>query len=55
MPPAAPITKAKTVSTRVIHRCPQISPVAKSRKARASTSRGVEKKNWICRVWPRIG
>ncbi len=55
MPPAAPKTKASTVSCRVIQRWPQISGFVISIQVRFRTSTGVEKKNWICLGAPRIG
>ena len=48
MPPTAPITKASTVSVSVMPRWHQISADGEFlHRSRASTSSGVEKKNWI--------
>jgi hypothetical protein len=55
MPPKAPKAKASTVSIEVIQRWRQISVEENSLTTRASTSSGVEKKNWICFGAPRIG
>jgi hypothetical protein len=55
IPPPAPIRKARMVSTNVIQRCPQISPLAKRVQHRFRTSSGVEKKNWTCLAVPEIG